>query len=128
MRSPSSTVHTIPGKKLRRASAHADFRPGIDQVVRRGDRCFIVDRQRLYADIEIISDKLTPEKIAWYRDLAYTLVVQGKPNGKIGGDGGTDSMPGIDTWRRKCLSRENVFERPFCLQRQANEGWAFLLF
>jgi len=55
--------------KLRPVSAFADFRPGIDVVVRRGSRCFIVDSWHQYADIEVKSDQLTPEAVEWYRRL-----------------------------------------------------------
>jgi hypothetical protein len=64
--------HDSPPQKrgrLRSARAYVDFRPGIDHVLRRGDRCFIVDSCHLYADIEVKSDKLTPERAQWYRNL-----------------------------------------------------------
>ncbi len=49
------------GKALLPAEAISDFRPGTDKVVRRGDRCFVVDTDGLWADVEIQSDVLKPE-------------------------------------------------------------------
>jgi hypothetical protein len=63
--------NSLPQKRgrLRSVRAFVDFRPGIDYVVRRGDRCFIVDGFHHYADIEVKSDKLTPEAAERYRSL-----------------------------------------------------------
>ena len=81
--------------RLRSVRAYADFRPGIDYVVRRGGRCFIVDGWHQYADIEVISDKLTPEKAAWYRSL----------------EGRHRENMAIATWYTCLLSIEGKLER-----------------
>ncbi len=48
-------------KKLLSANAVSDFRPGIDSMVRRGRKCYIVDRDGLYKEHEVVSDCLTLE-------------------------------------------------------------------
>lgn len=52
---------TSRGKRFLPATAYADLRDGIDLVVRRGTRCFIVDPLGEYAEIEVESDQLTQE-------------------------------------------------------------------
>jgi hypothetical protein len=54
-------TRTRRAKKLRPATAYDGLRDGIDAVVRRGARCFIVDPWGEYAEIEVESDQLSPE-------------------------------------------------------------------
>ena len=81
--------------RLRPARAYVDFRPGIDRVVRRGERCFIVDGWGQYAVVEVETDKLTPEKAAWYDSL----------------EGRHRTGMVIATWGTCLLSREGKMER-----------------
>lgn len=60
---------TRRGKQLLPATAYSDLRDGIDVVVRRGTRCFIVDPRGEYAEIEVESDQLTPEGAERLRSL-----------------------------------------------------------
>jgi hypothetical protein len=60
------------GKALPSVEAISDFRPGIDKVIRIGDRTFIHDSKGSYADREVQSDKLTPEGAQKIRDLAVS--------------------------------------------------------
>lgn len=56
------TVQRGKSERLRPARAFVTAgRPGIDDVARRGARCFLVDSQRLYAAIEVLPDHLTEE-------------------------------------------------------------------
>lgn len=51
-------------KRLMDASAISDFRVGVDKVVRRGSRCFVVASDTAtaqYAETEVRSDVLTDE-------------------------------------------------------------------
>ena len=67
------------GKKLLPATAYADLRDGIDIVVRRGARCFIVDTRGEYAQVEVESDLLTPagaERLRALREPHRSRMIQ----------------------------------------------------
>jgi hypothetical protein len=65
--SPKSTARR--GKKLLGAQQIGDFEQGRDKVVRQGDRTFVVDTKGEHANIEVVSDVMTPENEANIRKL-----------------------------------------------------------
>jgi N12 class adenine-specific DNA methylase len=95
-------------KNLLEANAVADFQPGSDVVIRKGDQTFVHDTKGLHADIEVASDVLTPE----YEANLHKLT----PAQRTMAINATKTTP--------YLSKEGRAERLDILQKLESEGRA----